>query len=244
MDLSDVIFGKEKADSYDKGDELAEKNMVPLEEALIVTDKQNLRELMINIIKGDVSEHLKAISQALNNEDSETAHYAASVLRDELNEFRTTVQNIYIEVKKNPGELSENSISDIHVLIKYMNVYLVQNVFADMEQISFVEIIDEILEKMYAQNPDEVTVDEMECVALRHLDCNRYEICEKWASRSKEHYPMELSSYTISLKLYFKTNDRERFFEEVENLKASEVVIDRETLEIIRAFAKDKEGDN
>ena len=43
---------------------------------------------------------LRTISLALNGEDSETAHYAASVLRDELNNFRSTVQKLYVEIKK------------------------------------------------------------------------------------------------------------------------------------------------
>ena len=46
-----------------------------------------------------------------------------------------------------------------------------------------------------------------------------------------------LSAYTSRLKLYFTTQDRERFFEVMKELRASEVVIDQETLELIRFFA-------
>ena len=59
--------------------------MAPLEESLAVSDKRNMRMLMLNVIRGDMQKSLESITMALNSEDSETSHYAASVLRDELN---------------------------------------------------------------------------------------------------------------------------------------------------------------
>ena len=66
--------------------------MVALEEALEVSDKKSLRTLMMNVIRGDYKHSLSAIALALNSEDSETAHYAASVLQDVLSDFRSQVQ--------------------------------------------------------------------------------------------------------------------------------------------------------
>lgn len=92
VDLDDVIFSKERVKTNVKADEERERNLVPIEEALAVSDKKNLRMLMLNVIRGDLQDSLESISLALNSEDSETSHYAASVLRDELNDFRVTVQ--------------------------------------------------------------------------------------------------------------------------------------------------------
>ena len=47
---------------------------------------------MLNVIRGDLQDSLESIALALNSSDSETSHYAASVLRDELNDFRVNVQ--------------------------------------------------------------------------------------------------------------------------------------------------------
>ena len=55
--------------------------MVSIEEALEVTDKKSLRTFMMNVIRGDYRKYLSSISLALNNEDTETAHYAASILQ-------------------------------------------------------------------------------------------------------------------------------------------------------------------
>ena len=49
-------------------------------------------------------------------------------------------------------------------------------------------------------------------------------------------FPQTLSSYTSKLKLLFKLERREEFFELLNELKQTSIVIDKETLEIIRIF--------
>ena len=64
-----------------------------------------------------------------------------------------------------------------------------------------------------------------------------YGVAETWCRRMEEQYPDELSAYTCRLKLYFARQDREAFFQTLDALKKSDVVIDRETLELIRIFS-------
>ena len=52
-----------------------------------------------------------------------------------------------------------------------------------------------------------------------------------------EQYPAALSSYTSQLKLFFSCGDKEKFFFDVmKRLRASDITIDSETLELIRTF--------
>lgn len=61
---------------------------------------------MLNVIRGDYQNSLSSINLALNSEDSETAHYAASILQDVLNNFRSQVQeNIFCARKKTSSRL-------------------------------------------------------------------------------------------------------------------------------------------
>lgn len=117
VDLEDVIFSKERVKTHAKADEERERNLVPLEEALAVSDKKNLRMLMLNVIRGDLQDSLESIALALNSSDSETSHYAASVLRDELNDFRVNVQKIYTDMKEEKEEQTDAET----MLIDYFN---------------------------------------------------------------------------------------------------------------------------
>lgn len=232
-DLSDVIFSKERVETHLKADEEREKNFVSIEEALAVTDKENLRELMMNVVKGDVKKSLGSVSMALNSEDSETAHYAASVLQDELNSFRDDVQKQLTQIE----EVDEEKAQYASDLLNYMNTLLSQKVFTIMEQTSFVQTMDSVAEILFYQNRDRMLGSQYEAISLRLLEVAKYQRCRVWCQRCMEQYPNLLSSYTCYMKLYFKVGDRENFFEMLERLKYSNIVIDSETLELIRVFS-------
>ena len=117
VDLEDVIFSKERVQTRQMADAEAEGNVVPIEEALAVSDKDSMRTLLMNIIKGDVQDSLASIALALNSEDSETSHYAATVLRDALNDFRTHVQELYHKMQEAGIDAAPYAVE----LITYMN---------------------------------------------------------------------------------------------------------------------------
>ena len=121
-------------------------------------------------------------------------------------------------------------------LIDYMDQVLSQKVFIEMEQRNYVGIMESVGEILYMGEPDSITQEQFEAISLRLLGIEEYEKCEKWCERSKIHCPSALSSYTCQLKLFFSQGRREEFFSCIEELKASPIVIDKETLELIRVF--------
>ena len=233
VDLEDVIFSKERVKTHLKADEERERNMVPLEEALAVSDRKNLRMLMLNVIRGDLHESLESITLALDSEDSETSHYAASVLRDELNDFRVSVQNMYTEMKEEKPEETEYE----RLLIDYMEKILCQKIFTSIEQAKFVHMLAEAGQSLYDKNPAELTAKRYEGICLCLLDLKEFEETEVWCDRLAVQHPGELETFTCRLKLYFMENEKDRFFQVLDELKKSDVVIDSETLELIRVFS-------
>jgi len=241
VDLSDVVFNKEKRRSIVRADEENEKNMVPLEEAIAVTDTDNLRNYMLQVLKGNVKQSLAAIALALDSEDSETSHYAASVLQDELNTFRTNVQKIYEETRPEETEegeqYGEEQFRYCILLLEYLNPILGQKVFTPIEQVPFVRMMDEVTEILYQYAAEKLTALFCEWTGIRLLDIKDFERCELWGKRSLECFPEELSSYTMLLKLYFTMNRGEDFSRVLNALKQSQIVVDSETLELIRIFS-------
>lgn len=68
--LEDVVFSKERVKTKLNADEERERDIIPLEEALFVNKSKDLRMVMMNTIRGDVSSTLGTILLALNSEDS------------------------------------------------------------------------------------------------------------------------------------------------------------------------------
>lgn len=241
VDLADVVFSKERVETHMRADEDRERNLVPVEEAITVTDKENLRRLVMNVVRGDVHNSLSTIALALDSEDSETAHYAASILQEVLNKFRANVQKVYQQMKEEMEKDEDDRDNELiskhaHWLIDYMDPVLKQQVFTGMEQKNQTEILDDGCEMLYTVDPESISSSEYEAVILRLLEVSEFESCSKWCERTKLRYPDALSTYTCRLKLYFSMGERELFFQEFNGLRESGIPIDRETLELIRAF--------
>lgn len=232
VDLSDVVFSKDHTEKFLHPDEDVEKNMVSLEEALEVSDRKSLRTLMMNVIRGDYRKSLASITLALNSEDSETSHYAASILQDVLNDFRSGVQEKYLLCQEENEQQTENCIR----LAEYMNPILEQKVLTDLEQHSMTEKMKDVLETAWQLDKGKISSTVYEEICLRLLETKDYAACEVWCDRAMEQYPRVLSSYTCKLKLYFSCGEKEKFFRVMKELRELDITIDNETLELIRTF--------
>ncbi|MDE6942950.1 MAG: hypothetical protein K2P66_00805 [Lachnospiraceae bacterium] len=233
VELDDVVFSKERVRTQLKADEERERNVIPLEEAIAVNDQKSLRTAMLNVLKGEIQDSLAAIAMALETKDSESSHYAASILSHELSEFRMEAQKLYLGIRAEEDGQTEYE----DMMIDYTDNVLRQKVFTELEQRRFVRMMTEAAESFYTKNPSGMTEKQYESVCLRLLDIGDFENSEKWCERLAGQYPDRLSAFTCKLKLYFIVRNKEAFFRTLDALKHSDVVIDNETLELIRIFS-------
>ena len=232
VDLADIIFSKERIRVRTKADEERERDIIPLEEAVLVNEKKNLRLVMMNVLREDIQNSLTAITLALDSEDSEASHYAAAVLSDELNKFRIYVQKLWKQIQEEPERTEYGEM-----LLDYVDNVLRQHIFSAYEQCRFVDILSSAAELLYEKDPARFTLGRYEEVCLRTLEIKEYDASWKWCLRMAEQFPEELPAYTCRLKLHFARQDRKAFFDTLESLKKSAVVIDNETLELVRIFS-------
>lgn len=233
VDLEDVIFSKERVKTHLRADEEREGNLVPIEEALAISDKDSLRTLVMNVVRGDVQNSLASISLALNSEDTETSHYAATVLRDALNDFRKRSQELYLQMKQDGCDAAEGAC----ILIEYMYGVLIQEVFHEKEQQTYIDMMEEACSFLNEKYQEKLQVSYIEGLCMMLLKIKDFKRMKYWCDKGRELYPEELSTYTCYLKLYFTEGNKKDFFDELEKLKKSDIVIDRETLELIRIFS-------
>lgn len=232
-DLSDVEFSKKHQTSRVKADEERERNIVAVGEAILVSDQEQKRANMLNVLLGDTEEALSAIALALNSDDSEVAHYAASFLQSKMDAFREKVSRMQKMIEE--GNIEDEECQDhILELIRYMNHMLKQKVFMQVEQVDYVDQMEQLCEKLFQNARSKISPECYEWILSRIMDLGEYDRAEVWGYRFSEQYPDVLSAFTLRLKLYFETNQKEKFFEVMGQLRASDVLIDNRTLEMIR----------
>ena len=236
-DLTDVEFSKKRHIPRVKADEERERNIVAVEEAILVSDQEKKRANMLNVLLGETDESYSAIALALNSDDSEVAHYAASFLQSKMDTFRE-------KVRKTQQKIAESDIQEeecqeqVLELIRYMNHMLKQKVFTRVEQVDFVAQMEQLCETLFQNARDRMTQECYESIMGRIMELKEYDKAELWGNRFREQYPDLLASYTFRLKLYFETKEKDKFFEVLDQLRASPVVVDNKTLELIRMIQR------
>ncbi|MGM9550815.1 MAG: hypothetical protein ACI3XA_01015 [Clostridia bacterium] len=236
-DLSDVEFSKKRHVARVKADESRERNIVSVGEAILISDMEKKRTNMLNVLLGETDESFSAIALALDSDDSEVAHYAASFLQSKMDTFRDNVRKTKLMIEDE--DTSEEERKELILkLIRYMNHMLKQNVFTDTEQADYVGQMAELCETLYENSKADLTHESYEWLIGRMIEIKEYDKAEFWGNRFFEQYPTLLASYTLRLKLYFETGHKDAFFEVLAQLKASTVAIDSQTLELIRMIQK------
>lgn len=236
-DLTDVEFSKKRQTPRIKADEERERNIVAVEEAILVSDQEKKRTNMLNVLLGETEDSYAAIALALDSDDSEVAHYAASFLQSKMDTFRENVRKMQEKIEE--GDIEEEECQEqILELIGYMNHMLRQKVFTRVEQVDYVTQMELLCEKLFDNARDRVLPACYECILGRIMELRLYDQAELWGDRFREQYPDQLSSYTLRLKLYFETNQKDKFFEVLDQLRASSVVVDNKTLELIRMIQR------
>lgn len=232
-DLSDVEFSKRRHIARAKADEERERNIVPVEEAILMADQEKKRRNMLNVLLGDTQDTLSAIAMALESDDSEVAHYAASFLQSKLDAFRERVRqgNLAISQKKDAGQ---PYLEELLYQIRDMNQILRQRVLTGVEQLDYVLQMEGLCQEVCAIDRDRLAPESYESLVFLLQDQEEYDRAEFWAERFAEQHPDQLRPYRLRMKLYFETGQTEKFAQVLAQLRGSKVEIDHQTLELIR----------
>ncbi len=87
-----------------------DKDVVPLEEALLLDDPSRRKELIMDILNDNPEEYVELLRQARMNEDVEVVHYAITALVELSKEYDFRLQKIekkYLDTPDDPAILEE-----------------------------------------------------------------------------------------------------------------------------------------
>lgn len=240
VQLADVVFSKERIDPQTRAEEQRESNIAPVEEAVAVMDQNNLRDMMLNMVRGNVKKSAAAISMALQSNDSEASHYAAAALQSLLNDFRTSVQNNYDQIIAETAEDSPEEIAARMELavetVELISEFLKHRLFTESEHRRYALMMDDLCERVLKNAPGRLEVSHYEAVSMQLLEVKDFELCRKWCLKAYADYPDKLEAYSCQLKLYFVSGEKDKFFRVIRELRSSDIAIDKDTLELIRVF--------
>ena len=231
IDIENLSFRTDKLDMITEPDYEKEINIVPIEEALIISNNQEKRRVILDVLKADYEGSLEVISQGLENEDSETAHYVASVITDVKSNFKLNVQQMKEKIEKEP-ELTET----IPLVLNYIHNFLTKKVLSEIEEITYIEQYELMLKQLFDNNINLVTGEMFKNVIGHLLSIGRKDNAASWGERAMQYRSEDLDTYKGLLRLYYETDDRVNFLELLSKLKKSNMEYDNECIELFNYY--------
>lgn len=229
--IEELSFRKENIEVLLKPDKKSALNKVPLEEALIVSDKKSTRKLLLDVLREDSSSALKSILKAVEHEDSEVSHYAASAISDTINEFKVREKQLrekYIKEKKNIKLCNE--------YVDYLYGFLSQKILSSAEQRLYCGLFEELIITIEEYLPSRISGELYNRLVCLWLDLGENSKAKIWVEKTLMERENELESYKAALRYYYANKDRTKFLLLMEKLKKSDVLLDHEMLEMVRFF--------
>ena len=144
--------------------------------------------------------------RALDNEDPETAHYAAAALMDILQKYSKKLATLSQKYQANPQDADINK--------EYADVtyeYISSGVLGEIEVKKYSHLYVELIDNLNTFHPDMLDTEQYKNVVDCLLKIGKYDEADKWANLSIERQPNIEQSYLNALNVKYKTEQWDDF---------------------------------
>jgi hypothetical protein len=231
VDMSDVSFSQEREKLVIPPDRESEMNYVPIQDAMAVSDTASLRRLLLDTLRNNAKKTISSVAVAMNSKDTETSHYAASIILDALSEYRSTAQNMLEQMRKHPEDVEMNLL-----IFDYMYDILSMKIMNNVEQRSYIYILDDVAENLFSYNLWYMTATHYLWMTDLFISIRDYDMADKWVTRAGTYRPYMLDTFKANLHLYFEQQNQTAFFDCLNELRASDIIVDEEIMSLFRLY--------
>lgn len=233
VDYSNISMSKDKKQFYQKLDKIKESGTLPMEEVLSVSTSKDRRAAMMNLLKMDVNDNLGLIRKAVENDDVETSHYAASALTEALGKFSVQLNEYQVAYDKDRTKLETNR-EFIDAVVRILD----SGALIGVEEKKYQYMLVHIVENMNHYHREELTESDYSHVINALCGVGNVAEAEKWADQSFMDYPQSEQSYLNILLVKYLLNKKEDFEDTMNRLKSSRIPLSQKGLDIVRYWSK------
>ena len=238
---ADKITGRELVSLVEKTTELEllnpldlsdEVNKVPMVEALQMGDYTYRRKTVVDTLKEDAIEYIDVLKEALLNEDSETSHYASTVIMDIQNKLQNSIFQKEVLFQNEPENL-ENTRAYEAELYKVIKSGVYEKRDLHKYYVKYKVVSDYLLKQEEIQENcyhNRIDVD-LETGDLPHAKL----LCEQY----KKAFPSSEEMVVDHIKTFIMLKDKEGLNGFFAQLKEMPVLLSSHSLQYIRFFERE-----
>lgn len=208
-----------------------ELNIIPIEEALLVSEHHDRRRVMIDVLKQDSAQYLEILQIAVRNEDTETSHYAVSAIMEAKRKLLIAMQDLSVQY--------ENRKDDIHVVRTYAEVlkgYLKSGFLDERTILKYRYTYLQILEQLTRLSNSEEWAfrEKMET----ELALGLYIVAESTSIQYMERHPDSEDGYLCLMKVHYETRSYAKLRQTLEQLKHSPIRLSNRGIMNVRFWSE------
>lgn len=234
IDEGELSFRKKRSRVLINDDMEKEANLVPMEEALRISDTLDKRQMFIELLKReDIEDHVGVIRSAMDDTDTEIVHYAATYITDMISKSREDEYRLRMLCEKEEGDDKKKLLE---AYITYCLKVLQMHIYSDPDQKIYLQYLDEKIVYFF-QNYQSLTYGNW-IVGIYNLwkEQDKEERMEFWIQVAERTMEQEVESAKLVLKYYFEKGMKESFQNTILKIKNSPLILDNECLDWIRFY--------
>ena len=227
-DLNDLMtFQSAKKYSFrpNVGEEL---NFVSVEESIHVSNTEEKRILVRNILKKDIDQYSKSVLSALKDSDSETTHYAASAIMEVFRKMTLGLDQIETEFKNSPDDMEI-----AQVFASALAGYIESGILTKRDRDGSVQKYISVVERIHDREPGLLSNQDYIRQSDFYTETGDLVSAEKWAKRAIALDRQE-GAYMNMLKVCYLARDKGKFDAVMSELRNSSVVLSEQSLDKLR----------
>ena len=231
IDYDELSFSKDRMELVQELDVAKSLDSVSFEEALMLSNKKDRRQSMLELLKqGDFTHMIDNIKDAVGSEDKEISHYAATFISEMSARYKAREHELRTQVYKNPT--AENLVS----YLAYVREALDTELFEGVEKEQFLSRYDAQAWHLYERWPQMLLDSHVTGLFRFYIREQNADKMEEWLSVIKERSMDSLECFKSYAAYCYASGEKEQFFRLLEDIRHSNVVLDNESLEWVRFF--------
>lgn len=229
VDYDSLSMDKTKREFLGTVDKERELEVLPLEEVLTVAATKDRRRAMLDMLKRDISEKLHLVRKAVENDDSETSHYAAAALTDVFNRFNLEMNDLQVKYDSDRSN-EQNNREFLDSVIRILN----SGGLLGVEETKYYYLYINLLLNLEKYHSEAITPDYYAMMVKALEKTGRVQEAENWARLSLERQPEEEQSYLNMMYIMYILGREEEFREILRKLTNSNIPLSQKGLDIVR----------
>jgi hypothetical protein len=216
---------------YSKVEAERELDVIPIEDALLVSDHGVRRKVMIDVLKQDSMRHMELLQQAVSNEDSETSHYAVSAIMEMKRKLAISLQELSVQYETDKQD-EHLLLTYTDVLKKFMNSGFLDERTLRQYKFTYLSVLQSLI--TIAPNTEFAYAEKLNT----ELELELYVEAEESGLLYITNFPLSEEAYLSLMVVYFSMRSTDKLQETLLKLKESPLNLSNRALTLVRFWSE------